>query len=220
MNERGRRCSILTRRWSRASYNVTDAGIVSQLWVSRLRADHQAIQSPDDRPWAVKLRVAKQFLRLLRCVNIYAFHYTGVHPVPAVEHCIFYSVFGTQTPSFSLSLSLSLSLSKELKRFISPFIKPCRKWRTGFERSVRRHRRSRRRSVAKLSCFDLFAKTPFTLTHCIIASGRDCVYLFCLLFVFCSPGLEGARARENDENRTRALWSHRLLQIGSLWWRE
>ena len=43
MNERGGRCSILTRRWSRASYNVTDARIFSQLWVSRLRADHQAL---------------------------------------------------------------------------------------------------------------------------------------------------------------------------------
>ena len=68
MNERGGRCSILTRRWSRASYNVTDAGILSQLWVSRLRADHQAF---DDRPWAVKLRVAKEFLRLLRWSHNY-----------------------------------------------------------------------------------------------------------------------------------------------------
>ena len=34
MNELWGRCSILTRRWSRASYNVTDAGIVSRLWVS------------------------------------------------------------------------------------------------------------------------------------------------------------------------------------------
>ena len=55
MNERGGRCSILTRRWSRASYNVTDAGIVSQLWVSRLRADHQAFIEPKDQNSGVKL---------------------------------------------------------------------------------------------------------------------------------------------------------------------
>ena len=42
MNECGGRWSILTRSWSRASYNVTDTGILLQLWVSRLRADHQA----------------------------------------------------------------------------------------------------------------------------------------------------------------------------------
>ena len=42
MNDRGGRCSILTRRWSRARYNVKDARICSQLWVSRLRADRLA----------------------------------------------------------------------------------------------------------------------------------------------------------------------------------
>ena len=26
--------------------------------------------TPDDRPWAVKLKVAKEFLRLLRCFNL------------------------------------------------------------------------------------------------------------------------------------------------------
>ena len=55
MNERGGRCSILTRKWSRASYNVTDRGIVSQLWVSRLRADHQAFIEPKDQNSGVKL---------------------------------------------------------------------------------------------------------------------------------------------------------------------
>ena len=34
----GGQCSILTRRWSRVCYNVRDAGILSQLVVSRLRA--------------------------------------------------------------------------------------------------------------------------------------------------------------------------------------
>ena len=43
------------RRWSRASYNVTDAGIVSLLWVSRLRADHQAFIEPKDQNSGVKL---------------------------------------------------------------------------------------------------------------------------------------------------------------------
>ena len=65
MNERGRRCSILTRRWSRASYNVTDAGIVSLLWVSRLRADHQAFIEPKDQnsgvKWPTALKMAKNW---------------------------------------------------------------------------------------------------------------------------------------------------------------
>ena len=58
-NERGGRCSILTRRWSRASYNVTDAGIVSQLWVSRLNAWWSALscetQSCETIPASVTL---------------------------------------------------------------------------------------------------------------------------------------------------------------------
>ena len=80
------------RRWSRASYNVTDAGILLQLLVSRFRPDHQALiepkkknflvqffflvqQTPDDRAWAMKFRVAKEFLRLLRC-NLIIIHYS------------------------------------------------------------------------------------------------------------------------------------------------
>ena len=51
------------RHWNRTkcekvevfkSYNVTDAGIISQLWVSRLRADHQAFIEPKDQNSGVK----------------------------------------------------------------------------------------------------------------------------------------------------------------------
>ena len=44
MNERGGRCSIRTRRWSRASYNVTDAGIVSQLKKQRFNSHQHSMR--------------------------------------------------------------------------------------------------------------------------------------------------------------------------------
>ena len=56
LNDCGGRCSILTRRWSRASYNVTDAGTCLQL--SEFRGSGLIVFMNDWMKYAVKLFLA------------------------------------------------------------------------------------------------------------------------------------------------------------------
>ena len=86
------RCSILTRRWSRASYNVTDTGIVSQLWVSRLRADHQALMIGPE-PWNSELRnnscvcYVERISKKLSIVAQLSYFYGGDHEEVTLYDC-------------------------------------------------------------------------------------------------------------------------------------
>ena len=61
-------------------YNVTDAGIVSLLWVSRLRADHQAFIEPRDQNNGVNSKLGKGTGRAgVRHRTVYGHLASGVH---------------------------------------------------------------------------------------------------------------------------------------------